>query len=35
MKRYEVDAVCKTGMACPDNGNVVFKVRLLPAMEEQ
>jgi uncharacterized repeat protein (TIGR04076 family) len=26
---YEADPLCKAGMACPDNGNVVFKVRLL------
>ena len=35
MRTYEDDAVCKTGMVCPDNGNVVLKVRLLPATEEQ
>ncbi|HEX2965476.1 MAG TPA: TIGR04076 family protein [Syntrophorhabdaceae bacterium] len=26
---YEKDPRCKTGMACPDNGNVVFSVGLL------
>jgi hypothetical protein len=35
MKRYEDVPLCKTGMACPDNGNVVFKVRLLPATDVQ
>lgn len=24
---FEEDPVCKTGTACPDNGNIVFKVR--------
>jgi uncharacterized repeat protein (TIGR04076 family) len=26
---FEKNPLCKTGMACPDNGNVVFSVRLL------
>jgi len=26
---FEDDPLCKTKMACPDNGNVVFKVRLV------
>lgn len=26
---FEKDPLCKTRMACPDNGNVVFSVRLL------
>ena len=26
---FEKDPLCKTHMACPDNGNVVFSVRLL------
>lgn len=26
---FERDPLCKTGMACPDNGYVVFKVRLV------
>jgi uncharacterized repeat protein (TIGR04076 family) len=26
---YEVDPQCKTGMACPDNGNVVFKIGMV------
>jgi uncharacterized repeat protein (TIGR04076 family) len=26
---FEEDPLCKTGMACPDNGHVVFKVRLV------
>lgn len=30
---YEKDPLCKTRMACPDNGNVVFKVRLLEDSE--
>lgn len=31
---HERDPLCKTGMACPDNGNVVFKVRLLSHGDE-
>lgn len=26
---FEENPLCKTKMACPDNGNVVFKVRLI------
>ena len=26
---FEKDPLCKTRMACPDNGNVIFSVRLL------
>jgi uncharacterized repeat protein (TIGR04076 family) len=26
---FEDDPLCKTKMACPDNGNVVFKVRVM------
>ena len=26
---FEQDPLCKTKMACPDNGNIIFKVRLL------
>lgn len=25
---YEEDPFCKTGMACPDRGNITFSVRL-------
>lgn len=28
---YEENPLCKTGMACPDNGNVVFRVGILDA----
>jgi uncharacterized repeat protein (TIGR04076 family) len=31
---YEEDPLCKTKMACPDNGNVVFKVRLVARSSE-
>ena len=26
---FEEDPLCKTKMACPDNGNIIFKVKLL------
>jgi len=26
---YEKEPFCKTKMACPDNGNIIFKIRLL------
>ena len=26
---FEKNPLCKTKMACPDNGNVIFKVRLM------
>jgi uncharacterized repeat protein (TIGR04076 family) len=26
---FEENPLCKTKMACPDNGNVIFKVRLM------
>lgn len=32
---YEDDPRCKTKMACPDNGNVVFKVRPVDDDEAQ
>lgn len=30
---FEADPICKTKMACPDNGNIVFKVKLLETIE--
>jgi uncharacterized repeat protein (TIGR04076 family) len=32
---YEEDPLCKTKMACPDNGNVIFKVRLVDQPSER
>ena len=26
---FEENPVCKTKLACPDNGNIIFKVRLM------
>jgi len=26
---FEKDPICKTKMACPDNGNIIFTVKLL------